>query len=68
MGYRLMLPYHLPAWQHNSQTSQQKISHLKRASVMCSFLPLADDVLKMYYLGDGPEAGAQVLMWKAWQV
>lgn len=32
------------------------------------FLSLADDVLKMYYLGGRPEAGVQVLMWKAWQV
>lgn len=63
-----MLPYHLPAWQHNSQSSRQKNLSFEASFCYVIFFPLADDVLKMYCLGDGPEAGAQVLMWKAWQV
>lgn len=37
IGSRFILPYHLPVWQHNSQSSRQKIFHLKPASVMRSF-------------------------------
>lgn len=52
-----MLPYRLPAWQHNSQSSLQENLSFEVSFCYVIFLPLADDVLKMY-LGDGPEAGA----------
>lgn len=66
IDFRFMLPYRLPAWQHNSQSLCRK-SFIWSELLLCDLFPLADDVLKMY-LGDGPEAGAQVLMWKPWQV
>ena len=62
-----MLLYRLPAWQHNSQSSLQENLSFEVSFCYVIFLPLADDVLKMH-LGAGPEAGAQVLMWKPWQV